>query len=477
MRSLCFLSFFLLLASGVVAQTASTQNLNAVEATRPEVIYSKAIPSIALLSVQTRDGREKIGTAFLAMGDGLAVTAWHVIEGASRVTAKFEDRAEYEVYGVVDKDVKRDVALIRIRVTGRSVLPLAMDEPSIGQKAFVVGTPKGVGFSVSEGNVSRIQNRGGLKTYQFTCPATPGKSGGPLLDEHGRVIGIVSFQLPGGPNLNFATPAAYLAGLDSSLPTTPWANVTAPVSREKEADNRSVIDVPGIEVENTEKFFKTLVDGRDKSGQTLSETDDEHKKHAGHLLDTHRIYYFQAEQMAMTKPAHWRPFSYSLQDHWLNIRGGSTISDNFFPVNNGVIPIAIRCAVRVMEQTEATSGSGANVPVTPVTFENYAIGVLNSTRFPDTVIDLRHHEFGVRVQKPREEAERLFRDGVILVGVRFSSLDPFNLQIRRIAPSQDNPVALQHKVYIGYGEVVSVVLVDTTKHRIVARVEEKPESK
>jgi S1-C subfamily serine protease len=194
---------------------------------KSEDLYQKSLPSISTLTVEKKDGSRVLGTAFLALKDGIAVTAWHVVKDAKKVVAKFSSGEEFNASGLIDKDETRDTALIRIKVFGRPLLSLCSTEPSVGVKAYVIGSPKGLDFTISDGLVSQIQTIEGVKNYQFSCAASPGNSGGPLLNDKGEVLGVVSWQLREGQNLNFAVPSTYVLGLDATLPTQPWEQVTA----------------------------------------------------------------------------------------------------------------------------------------------------------------------------------------------------------------------------------------------------------
>ena len=192
---------------------------------KPQDLYKKSLPSIMTLSVRKADGSVGMGSAFMAEKEGLAITAWHVVAGANSVTAKFSDGEEFEVSGLVDKDEKRDVAIIRVKVFGRPLVPLMTADPEIASKVYIIGAPRGLEFSISDGLMSQIQLMAGMKQYQFTCPASPGNSGSPLLNSNGEAIGVVSWQIREGQNLNFAVPVSYVKGLDVSLATRPWSQV------------------------------------------------------------------------------------------------------------------------------------------------------------------------------------------------------------------------------------------------------------
>jgi S1-C subfamily serine protease len=200
---------------------------------KPEALYKKAVPSVMTLKAGKKDGAVVLGSAFLITNSGIAATAWHVVNGATQVSARFSDGEEFEVSGLVDKDEKRDLALIRVKIFGRPELTVVGDDPQVGSRAYVIGAPLGLEFSISEGLLSQIQRIDNVKQYQFSSAASPGNSGGPLLNVAGQVIGVVSWQVKNGQNLNFAVPSSYLLGLDKTLPTLPWDTVrpsTLPVA-------------------------------------------------------------------------------------------------------------------------------------------------------------------------------------------------------------------------------------------------------
>ena len=199
-------------------------------------LYKRVLPSIATLSVVHKDGKSSLGTGFLAYKPGLMVTAWHVVENAKTVTAKFSDGEEFECTGIVDKDISRDVAIIRVKSVGKPLLAVADEKPDVGSKAFVVGAPRGLDFSISDGIVSQVDTIEGKKVIQYTCPSSPGNSGGPLLDSSGKVRGVVSFLLRDSQNLNFAIPVSYVSGFDLSLTTVPWENVVVTPTKSSQAN-------------------------------------------------------------------------------------------------------------------------------------------------------------------------------------------------------------------------------------------------
>jgi len=187
-----------------------------------EKIYAQTLPSVLTLRVESKSGERYVGAAFLAVKEGVAVTAWHVVFDAAKVTAKFSDGASCDVAGVIDYDETKDVALIKVDVKDRSLLPLATAKPLVGMKTYVIGSPKGYEFSIGDGLLSQIQNLDGFKQYQVSCPFSPGNSGGPILNNHGEVVGIAAWTRNGAQNVNFATPTSEVANLNPDKPLTRW---------------------------------------------------------------------------------------------------------------------------------------------------------------------------------------------------------------------------------------------------------------
>jgi len=206
----------------IVALLATRQPSGAQELA-PELLYQKALPSVMTLKVESKSGERYVGAAFFAIKDDIAVTAWHVIHDAAKVTAKFADGTTCDVNGYIDKDEVKDVALIRVEnKTHHPLLPIARQTPPIGSRTYVIGAPKGYEFSISDGLLSQVQKVDGFNQYQVSCPFSPGNSGGPILNNHGEVVGVAAWTRNGAQNVNFATPALEAFALKSDAPVKHW---------------------------------------------------------------------------------------------------------------------------------------------------------------------------------------------------------------------------------------------------------------
>lgn len=152
------------------------------------------------------------GSGALVSSDGLVLTAYHVVENVNRVEVRFADgvkhKAELRAY-----DQKCDVALLSIDGSGYKALQMSMvDSVSLGDDVVTIGTPADValGQSVSKGILSGRRSFEGVTYLQTDMAVSPGNSGGPLLDKHGAIIGIVQSKvvMDGVEGIGFALPIA-----------------------------------------------------------------------------------------------------------------------------------------------------------------------------------------------------------------------------------------------------------------------------
>jgi S1-C subfamily serine protease len=238
---------FLLLASLILTGVVSVPVRAALS---PEEIYAKISPSVLTLQIENSKHERFVGCAFLALRPGLAVTAWHVVHDAQKIEAWFPYQPA-KIVGLVAKDEKFDLALLEIEARDRVQTVLATNKPRVGAKAFVIGTPKGMDFSLADGLISQIRELDGMCQYQLSCPIHPGNSGGPVLNDRGEVVGVVSWRKAGLENLSFAVPSADVFRLDASRPAVPWSVVQrtrsdpAPVKTPLNGE-RVKSDLPGL---------------------------------------------------------------------------------------------------------------------------------------------------------------------------------------------------------------------------------------
>jgi V8-like Glu-specific endopeptidase len=180
--------------------------------TNDSLQYEKPLPMDLLpYSVRT-DKYYPVGTAF-AISPSEFVSAAHVMNlgGRSQFKEIFLRDKEGKVYSI-EKVLKysknRDFIVFSLHhAKAKGFLPTNMN-PRLNQKVYAVGNALGEGIVVRDGlytSDTPEEEAGEWKWIRFSAAASPGNSGGPLLDHNGRVIGIVLRKSP-NENLNYAVP-------------------------------------------------------------------------------------------------------------------------------------------------------------------------------------------------------------------------------------------------------------------------------
>ena len=214
--------------------------------------------------------RPSLGSGFV-VGDGDILTNYHVVAETEDVVIFTDNGAiPAEVIGI---DPTLDVALLR-PLEGLVAPPLDFAAPSaiaIGQDVHVIGYPLGLGKSISSGIVSGMSRVLPRTTSSWLSPyiqtdaaVSPGNSGGPLLDDCGRVVGLISGKISAlaAENLAFAIPTEVLIPVVAELRTTgrvsrPWHGlygqmVTPPVLMMLGAPPWEAQELTGFLVETVE---------------------------------------------------------------------------------------------------------------------------------------------------------------------------------------------------------------------------------
>ena len=117
---------------------------------------------------------------------------------------------------IISGDRERDVCILS--VSGLWAIPAKIrpaGELEIGESVYAVGTPKGLDFSISNGIVSQLREGedGKAPLIQTSAAISPGSSGGGLFDSQGRLVGLTTWKIREGENLNFAIPVDWVLEL------------------------------------------------------------------------------------------------------------------------------------------------------------------------------------------------------------------------------------------------------------------------
>lgn len=156
------------------------------------------------------------GSGFFVSKSGHIITARHVLFGAHRARAKTSDGKVYQITKIVAEDERADLVRAVVDIPEKLVrpLPVGTSIPKAGERIVVVGSPLGLEQTVSEGIVSAVREIPGFGTLiQITAPLSPGSSGSPVVNMQGEVVGVATFQITEGQNLNFAIPGEWITRL------------------------------------------------------------------------------------------------------------------------------------------------------------------------------------------------------------------------------------------------------------------------
>jgi len=177
--------------------------------------YGNAVVLIA--SFNETDASLSQGSGFIVDSNGLIVSNYHVVAHAYRMVVQLISGETFTDITLVDFDSTRDIAVLKVKEMKLPCVHLAdSDSVKVGQKVVVIGNPKGLSNTVSNGLLSGVRDLGeGFKVFQMSAPISPGSSGSPVFDEEGNVIGIATASIGGGQNLNFSIPINYARSMIS----------------------------------------------------------------------------------------------------------------------------------------------------------------------------------------------------------------------------------------------------------------------
>lgn len=160
------------------------------------------------------------GSGFIVTSDGYIVTNKHVVSDTkAEYTVLTNDGKKYDAT-VVARHPVLDVAIVKIKASGLSTLPLGdSDAVKLGQTAIAIGNALGefrntVSVGVVSGlarSVTAVDGSGDRietidNVIQTDAAINPGNSGGPLLDIGGNVIGMNTAMVSGAQSIGFAIP-------------------------------------------------------------------------------------------------------------------------------------------------------------------------------------------------------------------------------------------------------------------------------
>ena len=202
-------------------ETPTADFRQVAEQLKPSVV--SVISTLTPSSHQSKKNhvRRGIGSGLIVSSDGLVLTNDHVIASANRVDVELWNLERVQAKVLV-ADPLVDLALLHIEPTPTTLSPIQWREApaDVGMWVISVGHPFGLGFTITAGIISGtgrdfrdLQNPDGLASrgywsfLQTDASINLGNSGGPLVDLHGRVVGVTTAVRQDGQGIAFAIPA------------------------------------------------------------------------------------------------------------------------------------------------------------------------------------------------------------------------------------------------------------------------------
>lgn len=171
------------------------------------LVYQTILPSLVFIQTGQQGGEDEedgigIGSGVVVNESGAILTALHVVENANSIDVVFAD-GTHTTAVLATAQPENDIAILLPTQLPEILVPAILGNPNrmrIGDEAFAVGNPLGLVGSMSAGVISGfdrsipIGNENGRLEglIQFDTAVNPGNSGGPLLNRHGQVVGIVT---------------------------------------------------------------------------------------------------------------------------------------------------------------------------------------------------------------------------------------------------------------------------------------------
>jgi len=195
-------------ALGTAALVVSTPAM----AKTPSQVFEEVSASVVVVEVYDARGTQIGQGSGVIIAPGEVATNCHVLKDADRLQVR-HGQVRHPAR-VRLSDAERD--LCQIAAAGLTARPAAIGATkvlTVGSRVYAVGAPRGLELTLSEGIVSGLREVPGGQYIQTTAPISPGSSGGGLFDENGALVGLTTFYVSEGQNLNFALPVEWLREL------------------------------------------------------------------------------------------------------------------------------------------------------------------------------------------------------------------------------------------------------------------------
>ena len=241
----------------------------------PDVLFRQVAPSIVVIHTE-RVFSQSQGSGVVIAPERVVTNAY-VLERGIRV---YVSQGE-QVHRAFAVRTHPSEDLAELQVPGLNAPAVATRSASTlkpGERVYAIGAPLSLELTISDGLVSGLRRDAGGVIIQTSAAVSSGSSGGGLFDQMGRLVGITTFKLRGGENVNFALPTDWF---ESMVPTGRAAAADdetrppTPVAERCERQSSGLLaagELPKLSLEGSMVLSHILIlEIRNRSGCTIRE--------------------------------------------------------------------------------------------------------------------------------------------------------------------------------------------------------------
>jgi serine protease Do len=181
------------------------------------------------------------GSAFLISSKGYAATSYHVVKDADSIWFENERFGALKAT-VVYNDAANDISILKIDSLNVTSLPytIVREPASIAEGVYTLGYPRDE-VVFGEGSISAMTGyRENVNAYQISVPVNPGNSGGPLVNQKGNVVGMISGSQTQVTGTAFAIKSAVILDV-LATPAIDSLHGSIPLSKNSQLGNKNKI--------------------------------------------------------------------------------------------------------------------------------------------------------------------------------------------------------------------------------------------
>lgn len=225
----------------------------------PQELFKRISPSVFVVEVLDENGSLVATGSAVAVAPDQVVTNKHVIEAGVAFRIKQGSRTWPAAVAYVDPD--HDMGRLAAKDLKAPAVPVRLSSVlTVGEHVYSIGAPEGLELTISEGLISGLREFEQVRLIQTSAAISHGSSGGGLFDAQGQLIGITTFFLKEGQNLNFALPGEWVRAVASHrVSLTEKNKIATPASQALSWFELGLHMIEAAEYEKAARAFSEVV--------------------------------------------------------------------------------------------------------------------------------------------------------------------------------------------------------------------------